>query len=317
MISIQNVVKKFNKNIAVNNLSVKIGKKEVVGFLGPNGAGKTTTMRMITNYIEPDEGDILINGISTSQNDLAVKRLIGYLPENNPLYRDMLVCEFLDMVLKLRDVPKSDRKDALDKTVDATGISSVFYRPIGELSKGYKQRVGLAQAIIHEPEILIMDEPTEGLDPNQRVEIRQLIKNLGRDKTVLVSSHVMQEIESTCSRVLIINKGSMVADGRLEELLRKAKGNVRITAEIHGSGVAAFLRKLSGVISVQSSKTGKRTRFQITAQPKSELRPEIFALAKDNGWTLWELHQEEIGLEEIFRDLTTEKGTDVAQGQTL
>lgn len=307
MISIQNITKRFGNNIAVNNLSVEIGKKEVVGFLGPNGAGKTTTMRMITNYIEPDEGNIIINGISTKENDINVKRLIGYLPENNPLYKDMLVSEFLNMIIHVRDIPKNEKKASIDKTVQKTGISSVYYRPIGELSKGFKQRVGLAQAIIHEPDILIMDEPTEGLDPNQRVEIRQLIKDLGRDKTVIVSSHVMQEIETTCSRVLIINKGLLVADGQLQDLLHKAKGNIKVTTEIKGSGMTGLIRKLPGVIKVESVKFADRTRFIITAQPKSELRPDIFALAKENDWMLWELHQEEISLEEIFRDLTLEK----------
>lgn len=306
MISIQNISKKFGNNIAVNSLSVEIDKGEVVGFLGPNGAGKTTTMRMVTNFYEPDEGEIYIDGILTTDNNLETKRRIGYLPENNPLYHEMLVCDYLKFISRLKEIPNDEWKNAIDYAVESTGLESVYWRPIGELSKGYKQRVGFAQAILNKPDILIMDEPTEGLDPNQRVEIRRLIKDIGKDKTIIVSSHVMQEIESTCNRVIIINKGALVADGSLKDIRAKSSGSDKIITEIEGTKIVSKIRELSEVLNIESSKTKSRLRLEIAAKPNSQLCPKIFNLAKDNNWTLWELRQEEVNLEDVFRGLTVE-----------
>ena len=195
MIELKNVTKEFDGKIAVDNISLKINKGEILGFLGPNGAGKTTTMRVITGFLVPDKGEVLIEGENMYNNPVKYKSLIGYMPENNPLYKDMLVKDSLNFIMDLHKIEKSKRKEKLDEVVKSTGIQSVYYKPISELSKGYKQRVGIAQVLIQDPEILILDEPTEGLDPNQRVEIRDLIKRMGKERTVIISTHVMQEVE--------------------------------------------------------------------------------------------------------------------------
>src|SRR5437660_6855080 len=212
-LSVEGVSKRFSGVPAVDDVSFAVDRGQVVGFLGPNGAGKSTTMRMITQFLEPDAGSIRIEGTPLAEAGREAKRRIGYLPENNPLYGEMLVAEYLDFVASLRDLYGAPRRSALDAAVTATGIENVFYRPIGELSKGYKQRVGLAQAILHRPDLLVLDEPTEGLDPNQRVEIRHLISHLGKDRTVILSTHVLPEVAHTCSRLLIIHRGKIAAHG--------------------------------------------------------------------------------------------------------
>src|SRR6185436_3118605 len=219
----------------------------------PNGAGKSTTMRMITQYYEPDMGEILFDGVPLSAAGREAKRRIGYLPENNPLYGDMLVSEYLSFVASLRDLFGAERRAALDDAVGATGIENVYYRPIGELSKGYRQRTGLAQAILHRPDLLVLDEPTEGLDPNQRVEIRRLISHLGKDRTVLLSTHVLPEVEHTCSRLLIINRGKIAADGPVSELINRARGATTVTLEAAGTGIAEEVRILQGISCVEAS----------------------------------------------------------------
>ncbi|NNG16814.1 MAG: ATP-binding cassette domain-containing protein, partial [Gemmatimonadales bacterium] len=244
LLSLEGVSKHFGPVAAVDDVSFSVDRGQVVGFLGPNGAGKSTTMRMITQFIEPDQGQVLFDGQRLSEADREAKRRIGYLPENNPLYTEMLVTEYLDFVAGLRAIPPAERRSELDRVVAATAIEDVFYRPIGELSKGFKQRVGLAQAILHRPDLLVLDEPTEGLDPNQRVEIRHLISHLGKDRTVILSTHVLQEVQHTCSRLLIINRGKIVADGPVEQLIASAKGVVQIAVEIQGSGVAKALEGL-------------------------------------------------------------------------
>lgn len=272
-----------------------------MGFLGPNGAGKSTTMRMITGYLAPDDGRIAIDGTDVVESPRTTKALIGYLPENNPLYEEMIVRDFLSFTAGLRQVA-----NPLDSIVDRTGIAEVFYRPIGELSKGYRQRVGLAQAILHEPSILILDEPTEGLDPNQRVEIRKLIKDIGKERTVVLSTHVLQEVSSTCDRVIIIDKGRLAADSPIETLMSQAKGVKKTVVEIAGPNPAAKIKALDGVIAVDKSPGGARGRSRLTVATAAdiEIRPQIFELAKTNNWTLWELYQEEASLEDIFRNLT-------------
>ena len=213
-IQVQDVNKNFGQFKAVQDLSFNIKKGEIVGFLGPNGAGKTTTMRLLTSYYTPDTGNILINGIDNAEHDLETRKSIGYLPENNPLYEDLLVSEYLSFIADLRGMKGPIRKNNLEQTIEEAGLSEVFHRPISELSKGYHQRVGLAGAILHRPSILILDEPTEGLDPNQRISMRDLVKSLGVERTVLVTTHVMQEVETTCERVLVINRGRLIADSR-------------------------------------------------------------------------------------------------------
>jgi ABC-2 type transport system ATP-binding protein len=289
----------------VAGVTFSVDRGQVVGFLGPNGAGKSTTMRMITQYHEPDEGRILFDGVPLAEAGRDAKRRVGYLPENNPLYTEMLVAEYLAFVGRLRELAGSGLQQAIDEAVVATGVEAVFHRPIGELSKGYRQRVGLAAAILHKPDLLVLDEPTEGLDPNQRVEIRRLIGDLGRDRTVLLSTHILSEVQSVATRLLIINQGRLAADGPAEELVRQAGGNVRLLVEAAGGGVLEALRALPGVVTAdeQAGPDG-RVRVRLFASASSDLRPEIFRLATRSGWTLYELHQEAGSLEDLFRDLT-------------
>ena len=309
LLSLDGVSKRFGPVTAVDQVGFTVGRGEVVGFLGPNGAGKSTTMRMITQYLEPDHGTIRLAGVPLDDAGREAKRRIGYLPENNPLYTDMLVSEYLDFIVRLREIPGPERRGAIDRAVTRTGVESVYYRPIGQLSKGFRQRVGLAQAIVHEPDLLVLDEPTEGLDPNQRVEIRHLISDVGRDRTVILSTHVLPEVQHTCSRLLIISRGKLVADGPVGQLVARAEGLQQITVEAAGAAVAEGLRALPGVTGVetQGAQNG-RTRATITAGGDADLRPAIYRLAVERGWTLYELYQEGGSLEELFRQLTTEGG---------
>lgn len=307
-IDVKGVSKSFGPHKAVQNLSFSVNKGEIVGFLGPNGAGKTTTMRLLTSYYTPDSGGILINGIDNTENDLETRKSIGYLPENNPLYEDLLVSEYLDFIADLRGVTGQNRKDNLDQTISETGLSDVYYRPISELSKGYHQRVGLAGAILHRPAILILDEPTEGLDPNQRLSMRDLIRSLGKDRTVLVTTHVMQEVENTCERVLVINKGQLVADSPVNEILQLTPGLRRIYVEIEGSHIESGLSELNSVESVERLEPiGTRKRYRVNLSGTSDPRPEIFKISKQKDWILWELHEERMRLEDVFHNLTAAK----------
>jgi len=306
-LSLDSVSKRFGDVTAVDQVSFKVDPGQVVGFLGPNGAGKSTTMRLITQYYEPDTGTITLDGTPLAEAGRAAKRRIGYLPENNPLYPDMLVCDYLTFIADLRELegPALDR--AVDEAVSATGVETVYYRPIGELSKGFRQRVGLAQAILHRPDLLVLDEPTEGLDPNQRVEIRRLIAALGRDRTVLLSTHVLSEVQHMCSRLLVISRGKIVADGPVDRLMQQAEGTVEIAVELAGEGAADALATLPGVrrVSPAAEAANGRVALTVTADRTTDLRPEIFALAKARGWTLYELHQEAGSLEDLFHQLTS------------
>lgn len=305
MITLQNVSKSFGPTVAVNDVSFSVDRGEVVGFLGPNGAGKSTTMRLITNFLEPDAGAVTIDGTDVREDPVAAKRRIGYLPENNPLYPDMLASEYLDFVAELRAVPENGRSSAIDDAVAATGVGPVFYRPISELSKGYRQRLGLAAAILHEPDFLILDEPTEGLDPNQRQEIRRLINEVGRERTVILSTHVLPEVEETCRRIVVIHRGSIVADGSTDELTARARGLRTVIVEAEGEGVEAGLREVDGVEDVTVAKGGDgRSRYILTAGSGADPRADIFRLARDRDWVLWELHEESASLEDLFSQLT-------------
>src|SRR5438876_11318639 len=310
-LSVEGVSKRFDDVTAVDRVSFAVDRGEVVGFLGPNGAGKSTTMRLITQYYEPDTGEIRLDGVPLADAPRAAKRRIGYLPENNPLYGDLLVGEYLAFIADLREVAGPARGQAIDEAVAATAIETVFYRPIDELSKGFRQRVGLAQAILHRPDLLVLDEPTEGLDPNQRVEIRRLIATLGKDRTVILSTHVLSEVQHMCSRLLVISRGKIVADGPVDRLMQQAEGTVEIAVELAGTGggatAADALTKLPGVrrVSPSSEAADGRVALTITADRATDLRPEIFGLAKARGWTLYELHQEAGSLEELFHQLTS------------
>lgn len=306
LVRLQEVAKSFGEVRAVDGVSFSIDRGEVVGFLGPNGAGKTTTMRLITRALEPDSGSIQIDGRSVDEDPAEARRRIGYLPEANPLYQDMLVGEFLAFMAKLRGIDPAQAADRIDPAVEQTGIAEVYYRPIAHLSKGYRQRVGLAQAILSEPDILILDEPTEGLDPNQRVEIRKLITRLGQDHTVLLSTHVMQEVQAVCDRLLIIHEGRIIADGGVTSLLAGGAGT-RVIVEIDAQPgtLRKALEELESVSEVRDAADGgERPRLVVHGAGDSDPRPDIFALARDRDWTLWEMRRQQEDLEQFFRDLT-------------
>lgn len=306
MISVEGVTKRFGDLTAVRDLHFEVNRGEVVGFLGPNGAGKTTTMRMLTGTLEPDEGRVLFDGTPIDHDLSAAKARVGYLPEANPLYEEMLVAEYLEYTAQLRMLDAAETRTAISDSVDETGIGEVFFRPVSELSKGYRQRTGLAAAILHHPEILILDEPTEGLDPNQRVDIRNLVSELGRERTVLLSTHVMQEVEATCTRLIIINRGELAADGTVADLLAAGQGLVQYTVEAEGEGIADALSRLPGVDSHTSEDVEGRTRVQLAVAGNTELRPDIFRLANEQQWVLWELHRVPASLEQLFRELTAD-----------
>ncbi len=307
-IEVNGVSKFFGALTAVNSLSFNVKKGEVVGFLGPNGSGKTTTMRMLTSFYTPDVGSINIDGMDTKENDISTRKSIGYLPENNPVYADLLVSEYLDFVSDLRGLTKQGRKENIATTVEETGLQDVYSRPIGQLSKGYKQRVGLAQAIVHRPSILILDEPTEGLDPNQRLTIRDLIRSLGQDRTVMLSTHVMQEVENTCERILLISRGRLVADSPVNELLQRARGIRSVHIEVEGNEVERALAGMPGVGDIERGEPNEgRKRYIVTADDEAiDLRPAIFDLAKRRNWTLWELHEDRARMEDVFYSLTAD-----------
>jgi ABC-2 type transport system ATP-binding protein len=316
LLALNAVSKRFGSLTAVDGASFAVDRGEVVGFLGPNGAGKSTTMRLITQYLEPDAGEIQLDGVPLAQAGLEAKRRIGYLPENNPLYGDMLVAEQLEFAARLRELNGAELDRAMDEAVSRTGIGDVYYRPIGQLSKGYRQRVGLAQAILHRPDLLVLDEPTEGLDPNQRVEIRRLIGELGRERTVILSTHVLGEVRHTCSRLLVINRGKLAADGPVDELTAAAAGMVQVAVEIQGDGAEQALGALQGVTGVDGpQRRGERQSFTLTVTSGTDVRPAVFQLAKEKGWVLFELHRETRGLEELFRQLTA--GQEGHQGQVV
>ncbi len=308
MIALENVAKSFGPTVAVDDVSFTVDRGEVVGFLGPNGAGKSTTMRLITNYLEPESGAVKIDGTDVREDPVAARRRIGYLPENNPLYTDMLASEYLAFVGDLRGVQGAGPGSALDDAVGATGIAEVYYRPIGELSKGYRQRLGMAAAILHRPDYLILDEPTEGLDPNQRQEIRKLIREIGREHTVVLSTHVLPEVEETCRRIIVIHEGAIVADGTTEALMSRARNTSTgrtVIIEAKGHGIEAEVLKLPNVDGVTDrDEHDGRTRLVLDVGSGPDPRPEIFRLAKDRGWELWELYEEAASLQDLFGQLT-------------
>jgi ABC-2 type transport system ATP-binding protein len=308
MISVEGVSKRYGPVVAVDGISFEIDRGEVVGFLGPNGAGKTTTMRMLTGTLQPDAGEVRYDGRPIGEDLKAAKARVGYLPETNALYQEMLVAEYLDFAATLRGLEGAERRSALSDAVEETGIQQVYGRPISQLSKGYRQRVGLAAAILHRPEILVLDEPTEGLDPNQRVGIRHLVSALGRDRTVLLSTHVLGEVEATCSRLLIVHHGRLVADGSVADLLETGRSSPRYVVEAEGDDVPGVLGTMPGVASTRADRVDGRDRVELVAEGREELRPVISRLAAKKGWTLWELHRERASLEQLFQQLTEESG---------
>lgn len=304
-IIVKDLTKKYGEQKAVNNISFEIKTGEVVGFLGPNGAGKSTTMKMITCYMSPSSGDITLDGLSILEQPEEVKKKIGYLPENNPLYTDMAIVDYLRFTAEIQGVEKSKISSRIAEMIDMCGLDVEKHKKINELSKGFRQRVGLAQAMIHDPEVLILDEPTTGLDPNQIIEIRKLIKKLGKEKTVILSSHILSEVEATCDRILIINKGRIVADGSSETLRQQSEGQELLTVNIEADS-AEVKKELLALASVEkvNSVEGKEGFFQVQSKPDSFSRKAIFDLCVSKKWYLMELTGIEVGLEDVFRNLT-------------
>ena len=305
-IRIENLSKRFGPQKAVDNISFDVHTGEIVGFLGPNGAGKSTTMKMITGYLGIGEGDIYIGEKSVREHGDELKRHIGYLPENNPLYTDMPVIDYLVFCAELQGIDKEKIPARVREMIEITGLKAEKHKKIGELSKGYRQRVGLAQAMIHDPEILILDEPTTGLDPNQIVEIRKLIRELGQHKTVILSTHILPEVEATCDRILIINKGKIVANGTAESLRNQSSGNAVMRVRIEGAGVddvRSAVLKLTGVKQVLAVENDS-ARVEVTAEPGTHIGRLLFNLCVEKGWVLTEAIPVETRLEDIFRNLT-------------
>ena len=304
-IVIENLTKRYGPQKAVDNISMRVATGEILGFLGPNGAGKTTTMKMITNYIAPDEGNIFIGGKPVTENPHEIRKHIGYLSENNPLYQEMPVIDYLSFCAEIQRVEKSKIPGRVIEMIRLTGLNREKHKKIGELSKGYQQRVGLAQAIIHNPKILILDEPTSGLDPNQIVEIRKLIRELGREKTVILSTHILPEVEATCDRIFIINKGKIVADGTADSLRKQARGSEILRVRIEDGQPDQIYKALQSVRSVSIVEFADRNlnRFDIHCSA-GDVKREIFKLCVEKQWVLTELTPYETKLEDIFRDLT-------------
>jgi ABC-2 type transport system ATP-binding protein len=311
MIEARDLVKRYDGVLAIDKVSMKVNRGEVLGFLGPNGAGKSTTMRILTCFTAPTEGSATVNGHDVLTDSLAARESIGYLPESNALYSDMLVLEYLQFVGEVRGLDKALLNRRIKQVVEETGLGDVFAKAIRTLSKGYRQRVGLAQALLHQPPILIMDEPMSGLDPNQAVEIRDLIKDIGRERTVILSTHNLAEVQVACSRVLIISKGRIVADDTPDGLRDRAGRTRYVVAVVDGqNGSSAktetVLRALPTVERVRKieSEPGEQ-RFEILPKNDSDLRPMLFKTAVDNSLTLIGLWREGQNLEQIFRELTT------------
>jgi len=311
MLEVKNLSKRFGNFTAVKNLNFSVSKGEIFGFLGPNGAGKSTTMRIITCFIPPSEGTVHVDGLDIRQHDLEIRKRIGFLPEHNPLYADMKVKEYLKFVGEIRSLTGTTLSTALDKMITVCGLSSMVNREIGKLSKGYRQRVGLAQAMIHNPDLLILDEPVSGLDPNQIVEIRNLIREIGREKTVIYCSHILPEVKATCSRIMIINDGQIVAAGTADELTAadssKATYSLRIQAA--REQITDSLQSIEGVASatIDASSSTDGTAWHsvtINSDTSEDLGEKLFDCAVKNNWRLAELSKSSVSLEDVFTRLT-------------
>lgn len=294
-IKVSQLTKVYGNQKAVNDISFEVNRGEILGFLGPNGAGKSTTMKIATGFIPPSEGGVEVEGIDVTKDAIAARKLIGYLPEHNPLYLDMYVHEYLAFIGELHGLKGKSLKDRIVEMVSLCGLVVEQNKKIGTLSKGYRQRVGLAQALIHDPSVLILDEPTTGLDPNQLAEIRNLIKQISKDKTVIFSTHIMQEVKALCSRVIIINTGSIVADDTVENLTESQHVlRVELQSQVSLEVFSGF-----GVVTEVSQAV-----YEIAHTFKEDLRPKIFELAKQNDWVILSMQQNEKDLEQVFRNLT-------------
>lgn len=305
-IVVENITKRYGPQKAVDDVSFTVKTGEILGFLGPNGAGKSTTMKAITCYLAPNKGDIKIGGLSIHDDPETVKQKIGYLPESNPLYTDMPVIDYLKFIAEIHGIEKIKIKDRIREMVDICGLEGEKHKKINELSKGYRQRVGLAQAMIHNPEVLVLDEPTTGLDPNQIVEIRELIRKIGREKTVILSSHILAEVEATCDRILIINKGKIVADGTSGDLRKKAQGKEILKVGIEEGEINEVFTSLQSLEHVELVDFISKSDgiYEVQSKAGQSSKRDIFTMCAQKGWFLTELTPTETKLEDIFRELT-------------
>lgn len=308
MISVSNLSKNYGNVKAVDSISFDLKDGEVVGFLGANGAGKTTTLKMITGYLVPTNGEIKVNGLDIVDNTSEIQEMIGYLPELNPLYTEMRVYDYLEFLGSIRNIKGSDFKQALSRVVDKCGLSGVVHKVIADCSKGYKQRIGLAAAMIHDPKILILDEPVTGLDPNQIVEIRSLIKSLGKEKLVFMSSHILQEIQATVDKIIIIDKGKIVANGTNEELMSDFMGNVSLEMEVMKAtkkSAQELQAKIPSVKFISMEKSGGVQKVNFEYPKDKDPREDIFKYAVKSKWVILKMMPQTTNLEDIFRNLTS------------
>lgn len=316
MIRINNLVKNYGAFRALKSISFDINDGEIVGFLGANGAGKSTTLKIITGFLAPTSGNVYVDGMNVIDNSFQIRKQIGYLPEANPLYLDMKVFDYLEFTARIRGLEGSAWNSALARVVDQCGLREVIYRPVGECSKGYKQRVGLAAAMIHDPKILILDEPVSGLDPNQIVEIRELVKELGREKMVIMSSHILREIEATVDRIVIIDEGVIVADGTTDHLMSSFEGRTQLALEVTHASEASVGGVTGGIegLELTDSETLGDDAFRLSFEYGKGMDPReaIFNYAKDSGWVILEMSPFRVQLEDVFRNLTMEGRPDDA-----
>ncbi len=310
MIHVESLTRYYHDVCAVDGISFDVPRGQVMGLLGPNGAGKTTTLRMLTGFLAPSAGTVMVKDYAIDRDSLQIRRMMGYLPEAAPLYPEMLVYDYLTYVARMRGIAADDSDERLRELAGLCGLAGVMHQPIGELSKGYKQRVGLAHAMMGDPEILVLDEPTSGLDPNQIVEIREIIREIGRRKTVIFSTHILSEAEATCDRIIIIHRGRIVADDSTEALKRDVggKGELHIVlADAREDEVRGVLQSVEGVVGVEShSDTGERVRLALTLSGQEDVRPRIYEAIRQHEWVLLEFHQQRRTLEDVFRELTRE-----------
>jgi ABC-2 type transport system ATP-binding protein len=306
MIDVTNLSKSYGSVQALREASFHVDAGEIIGLLGPNGAGKTTMMKILTGYLQPTSGTAVVDGLDVLTHALEVQRRLGYLPENAPLYPELSVQAYLKMIASLRQIPEEEQPTLLTEAIRATNLEKHLTQPIGQLSKGYRQRVGLAQAIVHQPKLLILDEPTIGLDPTQIVEVRHLIRRLAQNSTIILSTHILSEVETICDRVIILINGEIRADARLADL--EASTDVILILGDRVPKAVSALRSLGGVETVQSMPTAEGTAYRITAEGTRDLRPAIYGLARGRGWPLKELRHDVRTLEAIFNELVTAGG---------
>lgn len=308
MIEIKNLTKKLDNNVILDGISLEVKQGEILGFLGPNGAGKTTTMKIITSFWTPTKGEVKIDGLDVISDSLETRKRIGYLPETVPLYDEMRVFEYLKFVAEIRGVKKGEIKERIKEVIKDCGLAKVIRKPIEELSKGYRQRLGLAQAIMHKPDILILDEPTTGLDPNQIVEIRDLIKKIGQEKTIIFSTHILSEVSATCDRAVIINNGKIVGEGSPQELAKKAGEKEIIYIKIKGDKkeIVKTLQDMDNIEKVnEKDKEGNDiVGYEIEPKAGVDIREHLFMAVKNKNWSMLELYRQTVSLEDVFRELT-------------